>query len=359
MSALPRPLVDAVRRHPVTAHIALTFAISWGGIVAAFGLGPIAPEQIETRGAFLYVALLLGPSLAGLLLLGIDAGKVGFADFGRRLLRWKVDPRWYLLALGAAPLTLAMVLGSLSLVPGLVPDVFSTEGLGGRVGTGVAAGLAVALCEETGWTGFVTPRLRRRHSVLATGAILGFVWGVWHFPPFWEADTFVRPMAFGLLLVRLLSWLPAFRVLLVWVHERTESLLIVIVMHASLVASQFVFVAPYEFTTTAASLYIVVWAVLLWAVAAVVTRRLRGGRRRVAPTAAATNGCGPTKRGSGPRRSRRSRPRGLANRRGRARRQRPRTARARAAAARDQAPARARTRTDSDRRGPRRRPTRP
>lgn len=202
--------MTATRRLPVSAYFALTFAISWGAIVGVFGVGPIAPDDLETRGAFLYVALLLGPSVAGLVCIGLDSGKAGLAELGRRLIAWRVAPRWYAIAVLAAPVTLGAVLLVLSLVPGMIPDVFTTRDLGSRVGTGLAAGFAVALCEETGWTGFAVPRLRGTHSVLATGVIVGMVWGAWHFPPFWESDTFVHPVAFGLLLARLFTWLPAF-----------------------------------------------------------------------------------------------------------------------------------------------------
>jgi hypothetical protein len=41
----------------------------------------------------------------------------------------------------------------------------------------------------------------------------------------------------ALLLARLFSWLPAYRVLMVWVYDRTESLLVAVLMHISLVAS--------------------------------------------------------------------------------------------------------------------------
>ena len=272
--------MTATRRFPVSGYFALSFAISWGAILGVFGLGPIGPEDLATRGAFLYIALLLGPSVAGLVSIGLDSGKAGFADLGRRLIAWRVAPRWYAIAVLAAPLTLGAVLLVLDLVPGMIPDVFTSRDLGSRVGTGLAAGLAVALCEETGWTGFAVPRLRNAHSVLATGGIVGLVWGAWHFPPFWESDTFGHPLAFGLLLARLFTWLPAFRVLLVWVHDETQSLLLVIVMHASLVAAQLVFVAPFEFTGTGAVLYIVVWAAVLWGLALAVGARDR--RRAVA-----------------------------------------------------------------------------
>lgn len=272
-----------VRRHGVLAYFVLTFAISWGAIVAVFGLGPITSEQLATQGAFLYVALLLGPSVAGVSLLGLVSGKEGLAELGRRLLAWRVGLRWYAIALLAAPLSIIPVLLVLSLIPGLIPDVFTIDGLGSRLLTGVGAGLVVALCEETGWTGFAVPRLRERSSVVASGAILGLIWGAWHFPPFWESDTFAQPVAFGLLLARLFSWLPAFRVLMVWVHDRTQSLLVVILMHASLVATQFVLVAPFDFEGTGAVVYILAWAALLWGVAGLVTVEHERAARRPGP----------------------------------------------------------------------------
>jgi membrane protease YdiL (CAAX protease family) len=272
-----------MRNHPVVAYFVLTFAISWGTILAIFGMGPISAEDIAEKGAFLYVALLLGPSVAGLVSIGLHAGRSGLSDFGRRLVAWRVAPRWYAVALGTAPLTLVVVLLVLSGVPDLIPDVFTTRGLGQRLGSGIAAGLVVALCEETGWTGFATPRLRRRYSVLTTGILIGLVWGAWHFPPFWLPDTFAEPVAFGLLLARLFSWLPAFRVLLVWIHERTRSLLIVILMHASLVAAQFVFIVPFEFTGAGAVVYILAWALLLWVFAAIASRREAGRARGLTP----------------------------------------------------------------------------
>lgn len=64
--------------------------------------------------------------------------------------------------------------------------------------------------------------------------------------------------------------------LLVWVHDKTQSLLIVIVMRASLVASQFVFVAPFEFTGAGAVVYILAWAALLWGIALALTTNHRG-----------------------------------------------------------------------------------
>lgn len=93
--------------------------------------------------------------------------------------------------------------------------------------------LLVGSLEEVGWTGFAVPHLRSRHSILVSGLILGVVWGAWHFPLFWQADSFSGALPFVILLTMLFSWLPPFRVLLVWVHDRTQSLPVVMLMHAA------------------------------------------------------------------------------------------------------------------------------
>jgi hypothetical protein len=49
---------------------------------------------------------------------------------------------------------------------------------------------------------------------------------------FWERDSLSAALPLAILLTRLFSWLPPFRVLLVWVHDRTQSLPLVMFMHA-------------------------------------------------------------------------------------------------------------------------------
>ena len=92
--------------------------------------------------------------------------------------------------------------------------------------------LLVGSFEDIGWTGIAVPHLRSRHSILTTGLAVGVVWGAWHFPLFWEGDSFSATLPLAILLTRLFSWLPPFRVLLIWIHDRTESLPVVMFMHA-------------------------------------------------------------------------------------------------------------------------------
>jgi hypothetical protein len=63
--------------------------------------------------------------------------------------------------------------------------------------------------------------------------VIGSLWGAWHFPLFWQPDSFSGALPLVILLTMLFSWLPPFRVLLVWVHDRTQSLPVVMLMHAA------------------------------------------------------------------------------------------------------------------------------
>jgi membrane protease YdiL (CAAX protease family) len=197
-----------IKKHLVLTYFALTFAISWGAILIVVGPGgiPVTTEQLEMLG----LAMLLGPSVAGILLTGLASGRVGLRELLSRLLRWRVGARWYAVALLTAPLSTAAVLLALSLLyPEFLPVIFTSDDKATLLLTGITAGLMVGLFEELGWTGFAVPRLRLRYGVLTTGLIVGLLWGAWHFILFWESGSFSGALSLALLLGRLFSWLPA------------------------------------------------------------------------------------------------------------------------------------------------------
>jgi CAAX protease family protein len=229
-----------IRSHPVPTYIALVFVISWGScflIVGPAGF-PLPYEQFESLGPLLYVAMLAGPCLASILLTGLVSGAAGFRDLAARLHRWRVGWTWYALALAPIVVTTAI-----SLLLGLVSSDFRPAIIDANDKTGiliraVGIGLMFAVFEEIGWTGFAVPQLRSRHGIFSTGLTLGVVWGAWHFPLFWEADSFAGTLPLTILLARLFSWLPPLRGLMVWLHDRTNSLPVVMVTHAALVVNQ-------------------------------------------------------------------------------------------------------------------------
>ncbi len=270
-----------INRHSVLLYFVLTFVFSWGSILSMVGPSVIlgVKKLPDAQLSLLYLAMLAGPSIAGLLLTGLVDGRGGFRTLLSRLFRWRVEARWYAVALLTAPLLATLVSLALALFStAFLPSIITTHDKASLLLSGLLVGLLVGVFEELGWTGFAIPRLRRRYGVLMTGLIVGILWGAWHFLVFQESDSFSRSLALALLIGRLFSWLPAYRILLVWVYERTESLLVAMLMHASLVASTLL-LQPMV-TGTNLLIYIVVWAAVLWGVVMVVAVANRGQRSR-------------------------------------------------------------------------------
>jgi len=186
-----------INRHPLMSYFAPTFAISWGGILIVVGVGPGGTLgttwQSDPLLPFMGLAMLVGPSVAGILLTGLVHGRAGFRNLLTRMTRWRVGARWYALALLTAPLVFTAVSLALSLTsPEFLPGIFTTSEKASLVLVGIAGAIMAGSFEELGWTGFAVPTLlRRRHGVLSTALIVGVLWGAWHFLTngFWASGT--------------------------------------------------------------------------------------------------------------------------------------------------------------------------
>ena len=256
-----------ITRHAVLTYYVLVFTISWGGILAVVGPAGILGAKYDPRALtqFVYVAALAGPSVAGVLVTGLVAGWPGFREILSRLCKWRVGVRWYTVALSTAPLLTTAILFVVSLTSHeFLPTILTTKDKGGVVLTGVVLGLVVCFFEELGWTGFATPTLRKRYGIFATGLFVGLLWGLWHLPLFSGSASSSGAVAPALYLtVLLFSWLPAYRVLMIWVYDRTNSLLVVMLMHASLAAGQLILVPP-AITGVPMLTFDLVFAAVLW-----------------------------------------------------------------------------------------------
>lgn len=275
--------------HPVLSYYALTFAISWGAVLVMIGHTgmPTTKDQMEAVLPVAIAALLLGPSTSGLLMLGLVDGKAGFRELRSRMFRWRVGARWYAIALLLAPLIILAVLMALSVFsPVYLPGVFTRDDKTARLIMGLVSAVVVGICEELGWTGFVTPRIRQRYSVLATGLIIGVLWGIWHIVPMaiMPSGVYSAPLSPAVYIaVRTINFLVgglvAFRVLMVWIYDRTQSLLVLILMHIGLTAANIIY-EPEAIGGTSLFIYDFVGAATIWIVVAVVVVVNRGQLER-------------------------------------------------------------------------------
>ena len=207
------------------------------------------------------LALLVGPPVAGLLLTGLVHGKVGFRDFLSRLLKWRVGLRWYAIALLTGPLLFIAVLYALSpFSPAFLPGILTTSDKTGFLLFGLIVGVMAGFFEEIGWTGFAVPNLRKRYSVFATGLILGLLWAAWHLlPALWFSGTSSGALSLASYLLDPFLCLVMFRVLMVWVYDRTRSLLLGMLMHMSLTASTRIFGPVVGFAGVTLMAFDLVW----------------------------------------------------------------------------------------------------
>jgi membrane protease YdiL (CAAX protease family) len=270
-----------IKQHPLLTYFALVFALSWGSWLVLTGG---APMRSDPRFMFIVLTAPVAPAVAGLLMTGLTAGRAGYRELLARLTRWRVPARWYGVALLPAPLVAIMtaILLALSLrSPEFLPAVFTTADPVGLLLPGIIGGLLVGLCEELGWTGFAIPRLRPQYGILATGLLMGVVWGAWHYPLFSRSDSFTGALPLALLLFQLFSWLPAYRVLMVWVYDHTGSLLVVVLMHISLAATSIIF-PPSVMSDMQSLISILVSATTWWLLVVAVAAADRGQTERVA-----------------------------------------------------------------------------
>ena len=267
----------SIKKHPVLTYYILTFAISWGGGFIVLGPDRILGIRQPSQAQFLFAILagIAGPSAAGILLTGLIDGQTGLQNLRSRLFKWRAGARWYAVALLTGPLVASAVLFALSLTDSaFLPGILVSDHKVSLLLIGIAVGLGAGFFEELGWTGFAIPRLRLRHGILTTGLIVGFLWGAWHLPLFsGRGSPSGMPIALYLS-VLLFSFLPPFRVLMVWLYDRTESLLMVMIMHAGLSATSLI-LQP-QATGVRVVAYDLVFATALWVVVAVVTAVNRG-----------------------------------------------------------------------------------
>lgn len=310
----PGPVVrhrlGVVREHPLSAYFILTFTLSWAGMLAAVLLSPgglsATPEQLQQSLGIAIAGMLLGPLVAALAMTWLTQGRAGWHELRLRLTMARVGWRWYAVALLVAPLSIGGSLLGVSLVSDeFLPRMVTAPDRVPLLLMGLGVGVVVGVCEELGWTGFATPRMRRRWGVLGTGVLLGVVWSGWHLlQGYYSSGVTSGEVSLAVwaplqLLACLVGQLVAYRVLMVWVYERTGgSLLLAIVMHASLACCTLVLFPPLSVVSNIIGGFVT--AAAMWAVVAMVAlahggrlsagQVASGGAERQAPAGSRTVG---------------------------------------------------------------------
>jgi len=254
-----------IRRKPVASYFLIVFLIAWGGSILGGGAYLLQGKAMTLEDFLpMGVAMLAAPSLVGITWTYVCDGRKGLRNLVVRMKKWNVGWRWYATLL-IFPILILIVLIPLSILvtPKLTPIFFPI---------GILMGLFAGFLEEIGWMGFVYPKMRLRLSVLRASIYLGLIHGLWHM----VADFLGNGISFGL------NWLfyfagffvfvVALRIIIAWVYENTESLLLSQLIHAS--SSGFLAVlVPIKYGGEIWPIFYAVYAVGIWLVAGIIILR--------------------------------------------------------------------------------------
>jgi uncharacterized protein len=233
----PGPAAEAhppARARPVgrrvLAFAALAYALSWAWeLPLLLGGGTVVPGT----GWPTHVPALAGPAIAALI---VASATGGLHRIGRALVRVRVAPRWWVVALSPI-IMFAVAMGWVLVAGDALPSgasfaVFSgLPSAWGVIGVTAVVLLVNGFGEETGWRGFLLPALQARFSPLVAMGLLTLIWAGWHAPMFGLVSTFA---GFGV--ATLAGWLlglAAGSVVLGWLYNRTGSIVLVAVWHTA------------------------------------------------------------------------------------------------------------------------------
>lgn len=220
-----RALVDA---RPVASFFVLAYAFSWIAWIPAI-LGTTGTLQVAS-----IVVGSFGPAVAGGVITWLDDESVG--AWARQIVRWRVAPRWYLVAV-VLPLVVVSVATVVMVLLDADVDLATLTGRGMAV---LSSFVFVALVgggnEEPGWRGFALPRLQNHYAPVPATLVLGVVWAFWHLPLLPVDTASAHGLAWvveegAMVALRALN-IVGFAFLLTWVYNETESVLLALLTHA-------------------------------------------------------------------------------------------------------------------------------
>jgi membrane protease YdiL (CAAX protease family) len=227
---------DTTPRGSLAAFYALALAISW----AVWMPWVLSVQGVLRVPSARYLHLLgsLGPAIAALVILIGAEGRDAVRRFARRTFTARAATQAAIWAVAAPTLVfLATVLvmgltsrwvirwnvvGVAREYPALAPPVYALASL-----------FFYGFGEEIGWRGFLYPRLRQRHGLLAASLLVVPFWAFWHLPLFFATDSY-RAMGVGGAAGWLIS-LVSGSLLTAWLTDRARgSILPAAVLHAVL-----------------------------------------------------------------------------------------------------------------------------
>ncbi len=212
-----------MKRHPLVLFFVLAFALPW------FVWGTTIAEQAGLIGWHIpeSLAFWVGLPLATFGTAALTGGWPAVKDLLLRLIRVRVNPLWYIVAIGL-PVALVAALVGLGALVGQPAGVGVLLPASALIGALLLNTWEWLITEETAWRGYALPRLQRRFNPLVASLVLGVFWGLWHLPLFFISDSFQSSIPFVGFLISTI----ATSVIIGWLFNRARgSVLIAALFH--------------------------------------------------------------------------------------------------------------------------------
>lgn len=244
-------------RWPVASYFVLAFTVSWAGALAVAFPHMARHEQLPTQtGILMFPVMLLGPSMVGVLLTVLTAGRQGLSDLFSRMSLGQIRPRWYTFLFIPPALILAVLLFLSAFVNPLYrPNLFVF---------GIFFGIPAGFLEEIGWMGYAFPGMRK--GTFRAALLLGLLWSLWHLPVINFLGTATPHGAYWFPFFLAFAFaMTAMRLIIVWIYVRTRSLILCQLMHASTTGALVVFSASHV-TAAQETFWYSIYGCILWLV---------------------------------------------------------------------------------------------
>ena len=210
-------VANLLRKYPITAFFTLTLAVTWLAFIPYYNSFTAGEDGIPW--------FTFGPMVAGFTMAAVTGGFKRVKSLVAATFRWKVNPIWYVAAIGVpfatqlVSILLNPLFGSATPAWGNIPPVMEILPM-----VTLFAVFSGPLGEEIGWRGFALPKLLETRTALAASLILGSVWAIWHLPLILVGDFSAHGSIMPLIAAFAFTWVS---------QNAKGSVLLAILMHTS------------------------------------------------------------------------------------------------------------------------------
>ena len=209
-------LILLTKQHTLTIFCALTIALTF-----AATLLPLPGEAVP-------VVIVFIPAFVAIALTAISEGKAGVRSLLGKLTEWRFRFQWLVIAVGLG-LVMRLTISLIALGFRLIPAIQLRPIPAAQFVILALILFIFAIPEELGWRGYALPKLLFSRSPLATGVIIGVLWGSLHLALHLPGMIYA-----GLPLLPTLLQLMGLSVLITWLYMQSGgNILITSLFHAA------------------------------------------------------------------------------------------------------------------------------